>query len=62
MGILLFVIPGMKDIEQTNQLNELRSTGCFITSELHIAVLISLRNNNSLSVSIAGETPVEISF
>lgn len=54
MGILLFIIPGMKDIKQSNQLNKLRNTGCFITSEPHIAVFISLRNNTSLSVNTAG--------
>lgn len=62
IGILLFVIPGMTDIKQSNRLNELRNKGYFITSEPHITVLISLRNNKSLSVSIAGETPVEITF
>jgi len=62
MGILMFVISGMKDIKQSSQLNELRNTGCLITSEPHIAVLISLRNNKSLSVNITGKTLVEITF
>lgn len=56
MGILLLVIAGMKDIKQSNQLNELRNTGCFITSESHTAVLTSPSNNKRLSVNTAGET------
>lgn len=56
MGILLLVITGMKDIKQSNRLNELRNTDCFIMSESHTTVLNSPSNNKRLSVSIAGET------
>lgn len=55
MGILLLVIAGIKDIKQTNQLNEFRNTGCFIMSESHTALLNSSSNNKGLPVNIAGE-------